>query len=111
MDLDLKLTEEQIKQLFKGFGDGTFVGKDMAVIPCERIAEKYSNFGQDFDDEDEEEFEYPIFEMILNLETTDEAGVYDVIFETNTDYDFEGNEISTIESVLKKEVLDELGLV
>lgn len=104
MDLELVLTKEQIEHLGNEFGEYTWIGDDMVVIPCERIAEKRTSFGEDFDFEDED-VEYPIFELLVHAETR-EDGKYNVTFETNTDYDFNSNEISILEDALHKEISD-----
>lgn len=104
MDLELVLTKEQIEHLGNEFGEYTWIGDDMVVIPCERMAEKRTSFGEDFDFEDEDA-EYPIFELLVHAETR-EDGKYNVTFETNTDYDFNSTEISILDDALHKEIMD-----
>ena len=103
MDLELVLTKEQIELLGEEFGEFTWVGEDMVVIPCERIAEKRTSFAEDFDFDDDEE--YPIFELLVHADKR-EDGKYDVTFETNTDYDFSKNELAILDDTLHKEILD-----
>ena len=108
MNLELVLTKEQIDLLCEEFGEYTWIDEEQVVIPCERIAEKRTSFGQDFDFDDEEA-EYPIFELLVYV-TNRGDGKFDVTFDTNTDYDFTDTEIATLDDTLHVEILDALGM-
>lgn len=106
MNLALVLTKEQIDLIVEEFGPYADVDGNQAIIPCERLAEKKTSFGDDYEDDDLP----PIFELIISFEPV-EGGKFDVEFDFNTDYAFSENEYDILEEFIKKDVFEILGLV
>ena len=106
MDLKLLLTREEIDLIAEEFGEPAWIDENQIIIPCERLAEKKTSFGDEYEDDDLP----PIFEVIISFEPV-EGGKFDVEFDFNTDYAFSENEYDILEEFIKKDVFEILGLV
>lgn len=106
MDLKLLLTREEIDLIAKEFGEYSLIDENQIIIPCERLAEKKTSFGDDYEDDGLP----PIFELIINFEPVVE-GKFDVEFDFNTDYAFSATEYDVLEDVITKDIFEILGLV